>query len=208
MGENFFSQTSGVGNFFYDIKRCKIFFLALYALRDIFFSAGILSPGISLQDFFSLEISLGNFFLKSPISYSLRDQTPFSALVSPAEGNKCRKRRLVSQATHTPPPSKVKWSAPNLTSASGHHSRVTVTLQRHNLFSVVVSETFGGKQFCRQMSCDIGVTNESGRFWRKNFGYITISNYFMSHKWEQISFIIKLPHFLLCSVDVKLCSTG
>ena len=184
------------------------FFSSIIRLERYFFQRRNSFPRYFIARFFSLEISLGNFFLKSPISYSLRDQTPFSALVSPPEGNKCRKRRLVSQATHTPPPSKVKWSAPNLTSASGHHSRVTVTLQRHNLFSVVVSETFGGKQFCRQMSCDIGVINESGRFWRKNSGYITISNYFMSHKWEQISFIIKLPHFLLCSVDVKLCSRG
>ena len=30
----------------------RFFFLALYAMRDIFFSAGIFSPGISLQDFF------------------------------------------------------------------------------------------------------------------------------------------------------------
>ena len=149
----------------------RFFFLALYTMRDIF-SAQEFFPQVFHCKIFSLEISLGNFFLKSPISYSLRDQTPF--FVSPPEGNKCRKRRLVSQATHTPSPSKVKWSAPNLTSASGHHSRVTVILQRHNFFSVVVSETFGGKQFCRQMSCDIEVTNESGRCWRKNSGYITI----------------------------------
>ena len=30
----------------------RFFFLALYTMRDIFFSAGIFSPGISLQDFF------------------------------------------------------------------------------------------------------------------------------------------------------------
>ena len=33
-------------------RRHKRFFLALHAMRDIFFSAGIFSPGISLQDFF------------------------------------------------------------------------------------------------------------------------------------------------------------
>lgn len=123
-----------------------------------------------MQEFFPRYFLARFFPSKSPTSYSLRDQTPFSALVSPPEKNKCRKRRLVSQATY----SKVKWSAPNLTSASGHHSRVTVTPQRHNFFNAVLSETFGGKQFCHQMLCDIEVTNERGRCWRKNSGYKTI----------------------------------
>ena len=59
----------------------RFFFLALYAMRDIF-SAQEFFPQVFHCKIFSLEISVGNFFLKSPISYSLRDQTPF--FVSPS----------------------------------------------------------------------------------------------------------------------------
>ena len=54
--------------FFPGIQRCKIFFPALYALKDIVFIIGIFFAGISLQEFFPSKISLQDiFFLKSPI---------------------------------------------------------------------------------------------------------------------------------------------
>ena len=40
----------------------RFFFLALYTMIDIFFSAGIFSPGISLQDFFPRNQSRKFFF--------------------------------------------------------------------------------------------------------------------------------------------------
>ena len=48
--------------FFPGIQRCKIFFPALYALRDIFFIIGIFFAGISLQEFFPSKISLQDIF--------------------------------------------------------------------------------------------------------------------------------------------------
>ena len=67
-----FSQTFGDREFSFlpDIQRCKIFFLALYAMRDIFWGAGIFFPRYFLEKFVSLAISLQNvffFFLKPPI---------------------------------------------------------------------------------------------------------------------------------------------
>ena len=38
------------------------FFPALYAMKDIFFSVGFFLLGISLQEFFSLEISVQDIF--------------------------------------------------------------------------------------------------------------------------------------------------
>ena len=48
--------------FFPGIQRCKIFFSALYVLKDIFFIVGIFFAGISLQEFFPSKISLQDIF--------------------------------------------------------------------------------------------------------------------------------------------------
>ena len=42
--------------------------------------------------------------------------------------------------------------------------------------ALIPSETFGGKRFYCQMSCDLKVTNEIERCWGKVFSYITIRN--------------------------------
>ena len=47
------------------MQRCKNFFSAQYAMKYIFFRAGIFLPGILWQELFSPEISLS--VLKSPI---------------------------------------------------------------------------------------------------------------------------------------------
>ena len=80
-------------NFFPDIQQCKTFFSSIIHNERYFFQCRNFFPlGISLQGFFPLEISLQDIF--SQITY-----TPLP-----------------------PPPPKVKWSAPKITSFEQHFS--------------------------------------------------------------------------------------